>query len=178
MPLKRSITMNPYLKFDESQIKNIADRYEYTREESELMQLCGEIQQKGCLNKEQLQQVAKWKAPRSAGYVKKNTNDYIKEVTSFAFSTENERARIEALTILDGVSWPTASVLLHLYHKERYPILDFRALWSVNLKVPKQYKYSLWKSYVKFCREIAKRNGVSMRILDRALWQYSKENQP
>ena len=177
MPLKQVVTMNPYLRFDESQIKNIAGRYKCPREEYELIQLRHEIQHKGYLNKEQLQLVAKWKAPRSAGHVEKNTNDYIGEVTSFAFSTENERARIEALTILDGVSWPTASVLLHLFHKEPYPILDFRALWSVSLVIPKQYKYPLWKSYVKFCREMAKRNGVSMRILDRALWQYSKENQ-
>jgi len=165
------------LRFYESQIENIADRYEYTREENELIQLRSEIQRKGHLNKRQLQIVSKWKAPRSAGHVEKNTNDYIKEMTSFAFSTKNERARIEALTILDGVSWPIASVLLHFFYKDPYPILDFKALWSVNLEVPKQYKYSFWEPYVLFCRAIAERNGVSMRVLDRALWQYSKENQ-
>ncbi|MEO2054550.1 MAG: hypothetical protein ABGX83_04490 [Nitrospira sp.] len=124
-----------------------------------------------------MQLVAKWKAPRSAGHVEKNTNGYIKDVTAFAFSTNNERSRIESLTILDGVSWPTASVLLHLFHADPYPILDFRALWSANLDVPKQYSYLFWKPYISFCREIAKRNKVSMRVLDRAMWQYSKENQ-
>ena len=121
--------------------------------------------------------VAKWKTPRSAGHVENNTNEYVEDVTSFAFSTQNERSRIEALTILDGVAWPTASVLLHLFHEDQYPILDFRALWSASVEVPKQYSYLFWQPYVLFCREIAKRNAVSMRVLDRAMWQYSKDNQ-
>ena len=165
------------LRFDESQIENIANGYEYFREENHLIELRKQIQSKGHLNKEQLQLVARWKSPRSAGHVKKNSNEYVEEVTLFAFSAKDERSRIESLTILDGVSWPTASVLLHLFHKEPYPILDFRALWSAGLEVPKQYNFSFWKLYVAFCRDIADKNRVSMRILDRALWQYSKENQ-
>jgi hypothetical protein len=165
------------LRFHENEIKDIAKRYKYPWEESELIELRKEILKKGCLNKKQLQLVAKWKAPRSAGHVKKNTNEYVKDITAFAFSTKDERSRIEVLTVLDGVSWPTASVLLHLFHKEPYPILDFRALWSASLDVPKQYTFSFWQPYVLFCREISKRNKVSMRVLDRAMWQYSKENQ-
>ncbi|MBI4851367.1 MAG: hypothetical protein HY819_06015 [Acidobacteria bacterium] len=40
-----------------------------------------------------------------------------------------------------------------------------------------QYSFSFWWDYVLFCREIAERNSISMRVLDRALWQYSKDNQ-
>ncbi len=176
MSLKWNISMN--LRFDESQIEKVANRYEFPREETDLMNLNIGIQCMGFLNKEQLQLVARWKAARSAWHVEKNTNEYIVDITSFAFSTNNERSRIESLTILDGVSWPTASVILHLFHKDPYPILDFRALWSANLEVPNQYSYSFWQLYVSFCREIAKRNKISMRVLDRAMWQYSKENQP
>ncbi len=88
-----------------------------------------------------------------------------------------ERAKIEVLTLLDGVLWPSASVILHLFYEKLYPILDFRALYSVGLEVPKQYSFSFWWPYVQFCREVAQRNSVNMRILDRALWKYSKENQ-
>ena len=35
-----------------------------------------------------------------------------------------ERLRIGVLLPLDGIDWPTASVLLHLAHRDRYPILD------------------------------------------------------
>ena len=166
-----------HLRFDESEIESIASRYEYPREEEDLIKLRKEILSTGNLDKEQLQMVAKWKSPRSAGHVNKNSNGYVEEVTSFAFSAKDERSRIEVLTILDGVSWPTASVLLHLFHADNYPILDFRAIWSARSGVPKQYDYLFWKSYVAFCREIAEKNNISMRILDRAMWQYSKENQ-
>jgi hypothetical protein len=62
--------------------------------------------------------------------------DYVAEITRFAFTTECERARVESLTLLDGVSWPTATVILHLFHSDPYPILDFRSLWSVSINKP------------------------------------------
>ena len=107
----------------------------------------------------------------------KNTNDYVSDITRFAFGTDCERARIESLTLLDGIGWPTASAILHLLHPDPYPILDFRALWSVSIDVPSKYSFGFWWSYVEFCRDLAADAHVDMRTLDRALWQYSKENQ-
>ena len=118
-----------------------------------------------------------WKAPRSSGHVRKNTDDYISEISQFAFNTKSERAKIQTLTNLDGVNWPTASVILHLFDKGEYPILDFRASFSISTDVPSPYKFDFWWEYVEFCRKLAGTNEVSMRTLDRALWQYSKENQ-
>ncbi len=165
------------LRFAESEIESIANRYKYSRNENKLIELIDEVKSNGYLNKKQLKIVANWKSPRSAKHIENNSDEYVKEITTFAFTTKDERARIEILTILDGVSWPTASVLLHFFHKEQYPIIDFRSLWSISLERPKQYKYSHWKTYVDFCRKVAKRNKVPMRDLDRALWQYSKEKQ-
>ncbi len=165
------------LRFKESEILQIAERYAYLYEETKLLSLRKVVLSKGYLSKVQLCLVAKWKAPRSAGHVLKNSNKYVKEVTAFALKARDERSRIESLTILDGVSWPTASVILHLFHKEKYPILDFRALWSVSMDVPTQYSFPFWWPYVEFCRDIVKRNNVDMRTLDQAMWQYSKEKQ-
>ena len=109
--------------------------------------------------------------------MKKNTEEYVREITSFALRAETERARIEVLTKLDGVSWPTASVILDFFHDEPYPILDYRALWSVTLERPTQYTFDFWWPYVQYCRMLAEKNKVDMRTLDRALWQYSKEDQ-
>ena len=110
-----------------------------------------------------------------AGYMERNTARYVREVTSIALRAASERLRIETLTLLDGVSWPTASVILHFFHRSRYPILDFRALWSVRLETPSQYGFEFWWSYVRYCRVVASEHHVDMRTLDRALWQYSKE---
>jgi hypothetical protein len=106
-----------------------------------------------------------------------NTEEYVEEVTGVALGSRNERTRMEALTLLDGVGWPTASVILHFFHRERYPIVDFRALWSLSLEEPREYKFGFWWNYVSCCRALSDRTGLGMRTLDQALWQYSKENQ-
>ena len=164
------------LRFDE--IENIASRYDCPDEEIRLIDLKGAIAERGFLTKDDLRQVAKWKSPRSAGHVEKNQPAFLEEITLFTFGADNERSRIEVLTLLDGVSWPTASVILHLFHRDKYPILDFRALWSASSDVPAQYDFPFWWSYVEFCRDVADKLRVDMRTLDRAMWQHSKENQP
>jgi hypothetical protein len=169
--------MNPKLKFDKSEIKYYAECYKNKNTDSVLTTLKQNIQNRGYLTKDDLSKIAYWKAPRSSRHVSKNFDEYITEITKFAFHTKCERAKIEILTNLDGVNWPTASVILHFFDKDEYPILDFRALWSISVDVPTQYKFDFWWSYVQFCRSLADSSEVSMRILDQALWQYSKQYQ-
>ena len=165
------------LRFSEDKISYWAERYIYPREESRLLSLRDEVQEVGYLTKDQLQLLAQWKSPRSAPRVAKNSERFIQEVTAFALNAEDERSRIASLTLIDGVAWPTASVILHMFHREKYPILDFRALWSLSTDVP-GYAFPFWLKYVHFCRNLAEKNQVEMRTLDQALWQYSKANQP
>ncbi len=75
------------LRFNESQIQDIANRYYYPREEGELIQIRKQVEKQGYLSKNQLKLVAKWKATRSAGHVEKNSEDYVKEVTAFVSDT-------------------------------------------------------------------------------------------
>ena len=156
----------------------VAGRYDYSVSDEDLISLKPGISKRGFIEKVELQQIAYWKAPRSSGHARRNSAEYVREVTAFALIARTERARIESLTILDGVSWPTESVILHFFHTEPYPIMDVRALWSVGLDMPNHYTFAFWWRYVEICREVADRNRVDMRTLDRALWQYSKENQP
>lgn len=165
------------LRFKERDISAIAARNQYLISEVELMEFRPSVLRRGYLLKKELEKLAYWKSPRSAGHIKGNDEDYVREISRVAFHTVSERARIEVLTVLEGVSWPTASVILHFFHKDPYPIMDFRALWSVSCNVPPQYKFDYWWMYVQFCRDLADRNAIDMRILDKALWQYSKENQ-
>ena len=172
------------LKFQESEIVLHANNYVSQQnelekvKENELIALRNTVQRAGHLTKAQMRLIAMWKSPRSAHHIENNTDGFIKEITSFALKCEDRRARIESLTLLDGVLWPTASVVLHLFHAEPHPILDFRALWSISVEVPSQYDFEFWECYILFCRKIASCNKVDMRVLDRALWQYSKDNQP
>ena len=168
----------PKLKFDLECVQDWSSKYEYGGQ-NKVTKLVKQVRKRGYLTKSELKTIGKWKSPRSAGSIVDNERLFVKEVTRFALSTRCDRAAIESLTILDGVGAPTASVILHFFHKRDYPILDFRALWSVSLIDGDKYNYSyaLWSEYVEFCREQAVDAGVSMRILDRALWQYSKCNQ-
>ena len=156
------------LQFSEAKIGYWAGQYDYGQLDSGLGDLVPQVRKAGSLTLDQLRAVAQWKAPRSAGHVDGNDEEYVRAITGFAFQTACERARIEVLTLLDGVGWPTASVILHFFHCDRYPILDFRALWSVGEEVPLRYEFDFWWRYVLFCRRVAERGRHDMRTLDRA----------
>jgi hypothetical protein len=136
------------------------------------------VRKSGYYTKSQFLELCYWKTPRSQRLCAANDEQFIRQVTTLALGEASERLRIEALTLLDGVGWPTASVLLHFGHGQEYPILDVRALWSLNIPGPKgEYKFSFWWDYVQTCRELKEKCGTTMRQLDRALFQYSIENQ-
>ncbi len=167
------------LPFKKSSISNWASRYTpiNTSLDNEVVNILPEkIKASGYFTKLELQKYCLWKSPRTQSRVAQNPVDFIEAVTRVALSTPNERLRIEVLVLLYGVNWPSASVLLHFAHHERYPILDYRALWSLGIErasVP--YNFDLWWAYTAFCRKTADEAGVSMRTLDQALWQFSKE---
>lgn len=167
------------LMFDKADIRKYASEYSYSRFENEVLESIEIVRHRGHLTKEELLLVANWKTPRSQPRVTSNNSDFVEEVTKIAFTTTNERLRIEILTLLTGVGWPTASVLLHFYGKEKYPIIDFRALYSLDCAHIKQqdYNFKFWYDYTTYTRGLSLEAKVDMRTLDRALWQYSKVNQ-
>ena len=83
--------------------------------------------------------------------------------------------QVDHLLALASVGLPTASVLLHFALPEALPILDVRALESLGVTGRSSYTPAFWAGYVTACHELAAANGISLRTLDRALWQYSKE---
>ena len=131
--------MSATLRFSPHDIRDIAARYGYSAGDASLLAMRPAVKKRGCLRLAELERVAKWKAPRSAGHARKNSEAYVAEITSFALAARCERSRIASLTLLDGVGWPMASVILHVFHAAPYPILDSRALWSVSLQVPARH---------------------------------------
>ena len=165
------------IRFPLNQVQYWADRYSFPRADIHLIELHDVIKEQDYFTKPQLLELCRWKSPRAVPKAKRNTESYVQEITKISLKTQNERLRIEVLTLLDGVSWPIASALLHFYINNTYPILDVRALWSVRCEVQQhQYNYNLWARYVKYCRAVAGEAGVTVRTLDKALWQYSKEH--
>jgi hypothetical protein len=119
--------------------------------------------------------VCAWKTPRSAPKVALNTEPAVRAATRRAFAETDEAVRIQALLSLSGVGVPTASTLLYFAFPALYPILDVRALESLGVKPRSQYPISFWLGYLEACRALAAQCGVSIRTLDKALWQWSKE---
>jgi hypothetical protein len=101
----------------------------------------------------------------------------VRTITRAAFAATDESLKIDLLRTLDGVEWPTASTLLHFGDRRPYPILDYRALWSLGFETLPRYTMEFWLAYLAFTRQLARRLKIDIQVLDRALWQYSKARQ-
>jgi hypothetical protein len=160
----------------EHEIPKWARLYNYPGEAELIAGPVAAARRRGYLDKDTFMQIGDWKSPRPRPLRALNAPALVEEVTRLALSpATSPRQAIEELLRL-GVRWPTASVILHLCHTDPYPILDYRALWSLSTDVP-NYKYAFWEAYTVFTRSMAIRASVDMRTLDRALWKYSELNQ-
>lgn len=165
------------LKFPENTIAYWTARYSYAAEATFENDIAPRARKRGYLKRAEFIELCRWKTPRTQPLVRENSADAVEAITRAALESRHEHVKINALRALRGVSWPTASVVLHFCDKRPYPILDFRALWSLGYMKPPTYTFEFWLAYTKFTRELARHSGHSMRIVDRALWQYSSERQ-
>ena len=162
------------LQFPADQIRALAERYEY--EDDERVRAAGEAaRRRGYYMRHEFLRICAWKTGRSKSKVASNGEQEVERATRAAFEAPDEAERIEALLELKGVGVPTASVLLHFAFPREYPILDVRALESLGQRGRTTYSVSYWLKYLDACRRLAEEHGVSLRVLDKALWQYSKE---
>ncbi len=165
------------LRFPTDEIADWAAQYSYRGEDRIVRRIAPAGRARGYLRRSEFLKLCKWKTPRSQSRCAENTAQTIREATTLALGTTDERLKIGILRLLTGVEWPTASVILHFCDQRPYPILDFRALWSLGYRKPPRYTFDFWWRYTLFTRQLAEASGHSMRDLDRALWQYSKKHQ-
>ena len=165
------------LRFSEEKIAHWAERYSYGAEATFENDIAPRAPKRGYLKRPEFIELCRWKTPRTQPLVRENPSDVVEAVTRAALESRHEQVKIGVLRSLRGVSWPTASVVLHFCDHRPYPILDFRALWSLGYATPPGYNLEFWLAYTKFVRDLARRSGQSMWTVDRALWQYSSERQ-
>ncbi|MBL7817621.1 MAG: hypothetical protein JNL70_21625 [Saprospiraceae bacterium] len=168
-----NIEVKPQADFNRESLINLAGRFSYSKSDPEIKRV-------GFLTKEQFLEIAEWKSWRPKKWYQKNEAEFIEEVTKASFSATTERFRIESLTLLSGVDYPVASAILHFgCDPLKYPIIDFRTLWSLYSIENTQIKYGFdfWDKYRNDCLMLSTKYSLSIRELDKALWQYSSENQ-
>jgi hypothetical protein len=166
------------LRFPESEIRAWAARSpEGDGDRRLLAEIRPAVVARGHLTRAEFLEICAWKTPRSKPTCAKNTVHVVRTVTRAALATGDEVSKMDLLRLLHGVDWPTASTILHFCDARPYPILDARAAWTVGFVGSPRYTMEFWLAYVGFTRGLATRAGLSMRTVDRALWQYSKERQ-
>lgn len=163
------------LRFHESQIAYWAERNRYPLDG--VMRIAQAARARGYLKRDEFLKLCRWKTSRSARLCRRNRESLVREVTRRAFATRDEELKIRELLSLSGVGWPTASVILHFCDRAPYPLLDYRAIWSLGIAKPPSYTFRFWIKYTRFMRNLADRTQLDLRTLDRALWQYSRERQ-
>ncbi|MGZ4187106.1 MAG: hypothetical protein ACXVFQ_02805 [Solirubrobacteraceae bacterium] len=163
------------LQFPIDEIDVLAGRFPALDGDARLQEIGVAVLARGYYTREEFIEVCAWKTVRSRPKVSSNAEAAVVRATGAAIATEDEAARMTALLELDGVGVPTASTLLYCAFPDDYPILDVRALESLGVKPRSMYPLSFWLGYLDACRELAQRAGVSVRTLDKALWQHSKE---
>ena len=171
--MKKSYVPDFQLRFPIADIARWANRYEF--EDDGTVMACGATaRDRGWYTQDEFLTITDWKTDRQKSRTRRNSASAIEDATRLALTTTDERLRIGVLTLLQGVDYPVASVFLHLAHRDPYPILDRRAIWSLGVdEQPSYYSFEFWWAYSLKCRALADEAGVEMRVLDRALGQGS-----
>jgi len=166
------------LRFPQRAVSEWASRYAYAGSDTPLLdEIRPRVLARGHLTRHEFLKICAWKSPRTKPWCRENSEHDVRTLTRAAFASADEALKIDLLRLLRGVAWPTASTILHFCDARPYPILDYRALWSLGYDEPPRYTTEFWLAYLGYTRELAERLGLPIRTVDRALWQYSKERQ-
>jgi hypothetical protein len=175
----RRATDNVVVKFKllidpPSQISELADRYHFPDDSAALA--AGASIRQGEHKRANLLKIFEWKTRgRGRSRLERNTDDEIADALALAIKAKTDRAALAVLRGLDGIEIPVASAALTAIDPERFTIIDFRALEALGIRQA-NITIDFYLAYLSHCRRLAHENKVSLRMLDRALWQWSKEN--
>jgi hypothetical protein len=130
----------------------------------------------GCYSRENLEVIFRWKTGgRGVSRLSRNTDAEIADALRLSAAASTERAAIAVLCGLDGVDVPVASAVMTNIKPDQFTVIDFRALEALGVKTSDR-SLCFYLAYLSKCRELARELGMSLRDLDRALWQWSKHH--
>ena len=118
-----------------------------------------------------LETVARWKSARRIALLSKNGHKDIVEACRTALTSSVDDA-VRALQALHGVGVPMASAILTVMNQDEYTVISVRVLEALGQQGSPSIP--VYVCYLRYCRQLAKERGVSLRELDQALWAFSK----
>jgi hypothetical protein len=87
--------------------------------------------------------------------------------------------KVETLLRIYGIGLSIASAILTICYPDEFTVLDYRAWESLQelgvdgLPPKEPYDTPTYLQYCQVCQDLARRLGLSLRDLDRALWAHS-----
>jgi hypothetical protein len=163
------------LQFNPSEIAELAARYGPEQDHEAFG--AGNNIRGGNYSRENLKVIVRWKSARKIAFIDENTDREIANALRFATNPHtSEKSAIDTLDRLHGVGIPMASAILTTIYPEKYTVIDIRALESLGVSKWPTDSLDYYVSYLRKCRELSQEHHVSLRTLDRALWQWSKEH--
>ncbi len=125
-----------------------------------------------------------WKSPRPRHLYQMNSSAVIRRVSIKVFAAKCERRRIELLTSLKGVGVPTASAILTLTDPQDYGVINIR-VWQLLYQYgavatrPSGVGFSCenWLEFLERLRYWARKFNVTVRDVERALFEHHRDNQ-
>ena len=164
-------------------IKNNLDTPE-TKECLELINKLKDVKQKGFFTKEQFLDVVRWKSPRPEKHYLSNSEESVVETSRKMLSTDSEDLKMSILDSLNGVSIAVAFSLLTIVDPKNYGIIDIR-VWQLLHKYdevktkPGGQGFNLddWKLYLSILKKYASQFNVTVRDIERILFEHHKEVQ-
>lgn len=166
-------TIQFLLQFQANEIEKFAEAY--ASEEDVGALAAGKKIRNGQFSRKDLEVIFEWKTGgRGRSRLLHNSDDEIADALRCAVDAKTERAAVAVLLGLRGVHIPVASAILTAIFPVRFTIIDFRALEALGIR-KSSVTLDYYLQYLNGCRQLARQNSVSLRTLDRALWQWSKE---
>lgn len=131
----------------------------------------------GYLTRSQLFEIAYESSTRSAYHVKKNSEEFCREVTSNLMQVEGSFSKLALLTSLKGFKAPTASCVITALNPERHAVVDTRVWASLErLGYFSERKESFdaedYVEMIKPIREIADKTGYTAAKVGYALFAF------
>ncbi len=173
----------------ETELQTLAEQYWHTtgekdRELEKAAFEAGEAIRNGETTLANLEAIVRWKSERAVQYLIGNSSEKIRQALGVAASPDaTTETAVKALLDLHGVDLPVASAILAAIFPERYTVLDYRALEALGHA---RHDVHFYEEYLEFCKRLAESNIVSpqselpaptpLRTLDRALWEWSRNN--